>query len=161
MDKCEQTLAWLDGLGIEYQLERHAPAYTMADMETFGLLEKGSIIKNLFLRDAKGKRHMLVCVAGDKHVNLKALGQTLGEKLSFASEERLQKHMGLQKGEVTPLGVYFNEGATVEVFLDKDLATAGRIGVHPCDNTATVFMSCAGLLKALKSRGNVIKEVNL
>ena len=161
MDKCEKTLAWLDSLGIEYELVRHAPAYTMADMEVFGLLEKGTIIKNLFLRDAKGKHHMLVCVAGDKHVDLKSLGQTLGEKLSFASEERLQKHMGLQKGQVTPLGVYFNEGATVDVYLDKDLANAGSVGVHPCDNTATVFMSYAGLRKALESRDNAIKEVDL
>lgn len=161
MDKCEQTLAWLDNLNIEYELVRHAPAYTMADMEAFGLLEKGTIIKNLFLRDARGKRHMLVCVAGDKRVDLKALGQALGEKLSFASEERLQKHMGLQKGEVTPLGVYFNEGATVDVYLDKDLANAGPIGVHPCDNTATVFMSYAGLCNALKSRDNAVQEVTL
>lgn len=161
MDKCAETLAWLESMAIEYELVRHEAAYTMQDMEAQGITEKGLIAKNLFLRDAKGRRHMLVCVAGDKRVDLRTLGEQLGERLSFASEERLQKHLGLQKGEVTPLGVYYNVDHTVAVFLDEDLAEAERIGVHPCDNTATVFITYVDLKKILQNVGNVFLEIKL
>lgn len=161
MDKCAETLAWLESMAIEYELVRHEAAYTMQDMEAQGITEKGLIAKNLFLRDAKGRRHMLVCVAGDKRVDLRTLGEQLGERLSFASEERLQKHLGLQKGEVTPLGVYYNVDHTVAVFLDEDLAEAERIGVHPCDNSATVFITYVDLKKILQNVGNVFLEIKL
>lgn len=149
MDKQQYTLGWLDAQGIPYALRTHPAAFTMEDIRAFGVDAHGEICKNLFLRDAKGKRHFLVSVRGDKRVDLKTLGAQLGTRLSFASAERLQTHLGLHKGEVTPLGVLFDEAAAVEVLLDADLAGAESIGVHPCNNTATVFVSFGALCAAL------------
>lgn len=68
---------------------------------------KGSVCKNLFLRDAKGRQHFLVVLPGDRQADLGALAAALGSsKLSFASEERLMKHLGLTKGSVTPSQSY-------------------------------------------------------
>ena len=45
----------LNKLGIKYEVVEHEPVHTMEDMDRLGLPEKGTLCKNLFLRDAKGK----------------------------------------------------------------------------------------------------------
>lgn len=118
MDKKQQTLDLLDAQGIEYRLVEHPPALDMEDIAAFGVEEHGHVAKNLFLRDShKGRRHFLVTVRGDKRVDLAALGAAVGQRLSFASEERLEKYLNLKKGEVTPLAVQYDTENAVEVFL--------------------------------------------
>lgn len=78
------------------------------------------MVKNLFLRDAKGKRHFLVVLDKDKRADLKALQEQLScSKLSFASEERLKKHLGLSRGSVTPLGILNDAQGMVELVFDR------------------------------------------
>ena len=77
----------LDKLKIKYEVVDHEPVFTMEDMDRLGLPEKGTLCKNLFLRDAKGKRHFLITCEEEKKIDLKALGRQLGAgNLSFASE---------------------------------------------------------------------------
>lgn len=161
MDKCAETLRWLDEKEIKYNLVEHPAAYTIEDMDSFSLTEYGFVWKNLFLRDAKGKRHFLVSLDGHKTVDLKTLGETLGTKLSFASEERLGKYLNLTKGAVTPLGVLYDKEAVVEVILDRELASHQVVGVHPCVNTATVFMNYDDLLDLIRQNGNPISFIDI
>ena len=100
--------------------------------------------------DAKGKRHFLVTCDEKKKVDLKALGRTLGAgNLSFASEERLEEHLGLKQGSVSPFGLMNDPDHTVEFFIDKDLSRCKSLGIHPLENTATVFLSFKDLDKFL------------
>ena len=62
-DARARILETLQQQAIPYQLAEHPPAFTMADIEAYGLNAQGLVAKNLFLRDAKGKRHFLVVVA--------------------------------------------------------------------------------------------------
>ncbi len=119
-------------------------------------------MKNLFLRDAKGKRHFLIVMQKNKQANLPALQQELGcTKLSFASEERLQRLLGLTKGSVTPLGILQDTGCQVEVAIDQDLMRYPKLGVHPNDNTATVFLSFEGLKEFILRQGNAIHFIKI
>ena len=59
---------------IKYEVVEHEPVYTMEDMDRLGLPAKGTLCKNLFLRDAKGKRHFLITCDEKKKVDLKSLG---------------------------------------------------------------------------------------
>ncbi len=157
-----QVLAWLAQQGVPYTLVEHPPAYTMEDIVTYGIDRHGHVCKNLFLRDSKkGKRHFLLVVSGEQKVDLQRAGQALGERLSFASQERLEKYLCLQKGEVTPLGVLFDEDKAVEVFFDAALPEKGMVGVHPCDNTATVFLPFEALRRLVEEHGNACKMVEL
>ena len=123
---------------------------------------KGSVCKNLFLRDAKGRQHFLVVLPGDRQADLGALAAALGSsKLSFASEERLMKHLGLTKGSVTPLAVIQDPDHTVQVLLDESLTGMDRLGVHPLVNTATLWISGADLLRFVRSCGNPVKIVSI
>ena len=153
----QEIKAFLEGKNIPFEWVEHKAVYTIEEMEELGLESMDEIAKNLFLRDQKGKRHFLVVVQGLKQVNLKELGEKLGTKLSFASEERLEKYMGLKKGAVTPLGVLNDENCAVEVYMDEDLCKLERIGVHPNDNTASVYLSPDNLLNIIREHGNPVE----
>ena len=155
-----ELYAYLDGMGISYEVEEHAPVFTIDEMRELGI--KGSVCKNLFLRDAKGRQHFLVVLPGDRQADLGALAAALGSsKLSFASEERLMKHQGLTKGSVTPLAVIQDPDHTVQVLLDESLTGMDRLGVHPLVNTATLWISGADLLRFVRSCGNPVKIVSI
>lgn len=140
----------LDELGIKYEVVEHEPVFTMEDMDRLGLPQKGVLCKNLFLRDSKGKRHFLVTCDENKKIDLKSLARQLGtNNLSFASEERLEKYLGLKQGSVTPFGLINDENHAVEFFVDRDLTKCKSLGIHPLENSATVFLSYQSLAKFL------------
>ena len=162
MDKKEKVLKKLDELNIKYDLVDHPPVYTIDEMENLNLEEKGHIIKNLFLKNSNGKKHYLVILRGDKKADLKSIkSQINSTALSFASEERLEKYLGLLKGSVTPLGIINDKEHCVNVVIDEDLKNQNVIGVHPNVNTATVFISYNDMIKFIKHFGNEIFYVNI
>ena len=140
--------------GIPFEKVGHNPVFTMEDMEKEGLDKRCTLCKNLFLRDAKGKRHFLITAFNETHIDLNLLGQELGTKLSFASEKRIKKYLGSCSGCVSPLGIIFDESAEVEIILDEKLKNKNRIGLHPNENTSTFIISETGLVKYIKSSGH-------
>ncbi|MTK11080.1 MAG: prolyl-tRNA synthetase associated domain-containing protein, partial [Clostridiaceae bacterium] len=71
------------------------------------------------------------------------------------------KYLKLEKGEVTPLGVINDEEGSVEVVFDNDLIGKTKLGVHPNDNTATVWISFEDLKKVVDNNGNKIKYLKI
>ncbi len=151
-----------DKKGISYEWIDHEAAYTIEDMVRMGFDKDMDVAKNLFLRDAKGENHFLVVVRAHKKVDLKAFGKAFGlGRLSFASEERLEKHLGLKKGAVTPLGILNDTEKKVKVYFDQDFVGTSRIGVHPNDNTASVYLSVQDLFGLIKEHGNALEVVEI
>lgn len=149
-DQKQRVYDALNKLNIKYEAVEHEPVHTMEDMDRLGLPAKGTLCKNLFLRDSKGKRHFLVTCDEKKKVDLKSLGRALGGgNLSFASEERLEQYLGLKQGSVSPFGLMNDKDHAVEFFIDKDLSRCKSLGIHPLENTATVFLSYKDLDKFL------------
>lgn len=147
----------LDKMGLKYQVSEHQAVYTIEEMESLGLDQLGAVVKNLFLRDAKGRRHFLVMLRQDKKADLKDLQQKIGStSLRFASEERLGQYLGLTKGAVSPLGLLNDLENAVEVVMDQDLKAANLLGVHPNDNTATLWLTPGDLEKMMTEQGRTI-----
>jgi Ala-tRNA(Pro) deacylase len=70
--------------------------------------------------------------------------------------------MGLIPGAVTPLGLLNDEPHRVRCFLDESfLEGDGRISVHPNDNTATVFLQAADLIRLLEDHGAAVDVVQI
>ncbi|RPJ77778.1 MAG: prolyl-tRNA synthetase associated domain-containing protein, partial [Acidobacteria bacterium] len=93
----------------------------------------------------------------DKRADLKAVAAAAGEdRLSFASAERLMKHLGLTAGSVSPFGLVNDTSGSVGVILDHDLREAGDIAFHPNVNTATIVLSYADFERFLAARGNPV-----
>lgn len=163
MTNKEKVLAALDELKIEYKMITHEAVTTIEEMDALGIFTDGEVCKNLFLRNANGKIHYLVCCLKDKKVDLLNLREQIGSsRLSFGSDERLMKHMGLKQGAVSPFGIINNEDHQVEVVLDKDImSTDSLVGFHPNDNTAFVWIKADDLIKFIKHYGNDYCFVNI
>lgn len=162
MSAQEKVFEKLNELNIKYEVMNHPAVFTIEEMDALNITNQGDVCKNLFLRDEKGKRHFLVVLDKDKKADLKSIQKQLGStRLSFASAERLDKYLKLQKGEVTPLGVINDEECAVEVVFDNDLVGKTKLGVHPNDNTATVWISFEDLKKVIDQNGNKIKYLTI
>lgn len=59
-------------------------------------------------------------------------------------------------GSVTPLGLLNDPDRSVQFYLDRDFE-GDRIGVHPNDNTATVWLSTRDLLDLLREHGSPVQ----
>ena len=145
----------LDGLGIPYVRHVHPPVATVAEAVEHWKGMAGAFCKNLFVRNKPGKRHYLIIAEHLKPLDLLALSHTLGDsRLSFASDERMMRFLGVHPGAVSPFGLINDEKHEVIVVLDEELTRAGFVNFHPNVNTATLTVSSADLMKFLKARGN-------
>ena len=160
----EEVLKKLEELKINYELVKHPPVYTIEDMNNLDpkIFKGAEICKNLFLRDQKGKRHLLVILCGDKQANMEKIQQqAYSTRLSFASAERLQKHLKLEAGHVSPMGLINNPEKTVEVFLDKDLKNKEKLSFHPNTNEASILITFEDLKKFLDACGHNVEYITI
>lgn len=162
MYRIEEVTGLLDSRGIKYEIATHVPVYTIEEMDALNLSFSESVVKNLFLRDYKGREHFLVVLRKDKNADLKKLKGIIGSTpLSFASEDRLKKYLGLSKGEVTPFGVLNDESHSVRVLIDKDVVADGKLAIHPNDNRATVLIGISDLIDLIQECGNEVRTIEL
>lgn len=152
----------LDELGIVFERFDHPPVFTVDEALVHWAGIQGTHCKNLFLRNNKGARHYLVVVEHSKPVDLKRLASVIGDdRLSFASPERLLKHLGLTPGSVSPFGLINNTAHDVTVVLDAGLAASERVAFHPNTNTATFTLLFADFERFLTWCGNPVKTVHI
>ncbi len=152
----------LGELTISYTRHEHPPVYTVEEAEKYWTEITGAHCKNLFLRNKKGNRHYLVILEASKVADLRRLNSLLGEdRLSFASEQRLMKFLGLEAGAVSAFGLINDRENHVKVVIDQDLKKAEGVNFHPNVNTATVGLSFQDFEKFLAWSGNSIRYVPL
>jgi Ala-tRNA(Pro) deacylase len=122
----------------------------------------GAKTKNLFLRDKKGARHILVTVPHDLAVDLDALGALLGAgRLGFGSAERLMKHLGVTPGSVSLLALINDATHAVEFVLDRRLWDADAVHAHPLVNDATMVIPHAQLERFLVATGHAARVIDV
>ena len=139
---------------IDYEKHEHPPLYTVEDVKKWIPELPGAATKNLFLRDKKGARHLLVVVQEDKQVALKALSALLGtSRLSFGSPNRLKEFLKIEPGSVSLLALLNDPEKHVEVVIDQEVWGADAVQCHPLVNTQTLVISHAGLETFLQACG--------
>ena len=140
---------------VSYQRADHSPVYTYQEAEDRVTPLPGVHTKNLFLRDGRGRRHFLVVVEGAMRVDLKALRGMLGvDKLGMASAERLKKHLGVEPGAVTLLGVVNDRQRAVELVFDRAVWAADALQCHPLANTSTLVIARVDVERLLECTGH-------
>ena len=157
MDK-EAVYRYLTEHGIPFEKMEHKAVYNMEEMQELRLPHPEAEAKNLFVRDDRKQRYYLITVKGDKRVDLKAFREKYGtRRLSFASDADLMEKLGLIPGAVTPLGLLNDADRAVFFYLDREFSDGpGLIGVHPNDNTATVWLKPADLVRIIREHGNSV-----
>jgi Ala-tRNA(Pro) deacylase len=140
----------------------HPPVMTCEEADRLVPRLPAAKSKNLFLRDRKGTRHLLVTVPPERAVDLNALGAVLGVgRLGFASAERLQKHLAITPGSVSLLALVNDTAHAVEFVIDRTLWEAAAIQAHPLVNTATLVLSHADLERFLAATGHVPRIIDV
>lgn len=148
---------------IWHEITEHEAVYNMDELSNIEVPYPEYDAKNLFVRDDKKRNYYLITVRGDKRVDLKEFRKNNSTRpLSFASPEDLMEKMNLIPGAVTPLGLLNDAECKVTLFLDKEfLDDKGLIGVHPNDNTATVWLKVSDLMKIIQQHGNTVNVVQI
>ena len=149
----EEIVALLQEKGVSFELAEHPPVYTIDEMLALKLPHPKDIAKNLFLRDDKKQNYYLIVLREDKKADLKKIRSVLAARpLRFASEEDLEAYLGVTTGAVTPFGLLNDTEHKVKACVDKDLKR-GLVGVHPNENTATVYLQAKALVELLQEQG--------
>lgn len=128
--------------GIRYSIYEHPPLPTIESALEYWKNIDSTHCKNLFFRNHKGDKHYLVIFECHKTLPIHQLEKMLHQgKLSFASEQRMEKYIGTTPGSVSLFGLVNDPDKKVKLFLDKELMDAEKISFHPNDNTASVVIS--------------------
>ena len=152
----------LEALDIRYSYYGHPPAPTVEEAMKYWAGIDATHCKNIFFRNHKGNRHYLVILEHTRALRIRDLEQRLKQgKLTFASDERLMKHLGLTPGSVSPFGLINDSADHVHVFLDRNLRNSLRISFHPCINTASLVISFPDFEKFLNWTGNTFEYLDL
>lgn len=153
--------ARLDALGIAHRTVEHAPVFTVEQARAARGGLGGGHIKNLFLRDKPGRMWLLSCPE-DRRLDLKQLAPRIAARhLSFASRERLWRHLGVEPGAVTPFALINDAQGAVQAVLDRALLAAPTINAHPLVNHLTTCIAPADLVRFLESVGHPPQLIDL
>lgn len=154
--------ALLKQLDIEFEYLDHPPAPTIEIAKQYWAGHDAKHCKNLFFRNHKGNRHYLVILDCDCLMDIHAIEKRLGQgKLTFASEKRMIKYLGVTPGSVTPFGLIHDEAHHVHVFLDRNLQKAARLSFHPCINTASLIISNNDFVRFMNHAQNTYEWIDL
>lgn len=156
----EEIYQLLREKGIWHEITEHPAVYNMAEMAQVDLPYPEADAKNLLVRDSKKRDYYLITVRGDKRVDLKEFRrQNQTRALTFASAEEMLDLLGLEPGSVTPLGLLNDGERRVSFYLDDSFGAEDLIGVHPNDNTATLWLKVEDLLGLIRAHGNPVRLV--
>jgi Ala-tRNA(Pro) deacylase len=148
-------IGFLHQHGISYVRHDHPPVFTCEE-EFQHVPESGAArTKNLFMRDRRGRRHLLLVTLCSKSVSIADFAETSGaDRLSFASPERLKKHLGVEPGSVTLLGLKNDTERAVELYIDADVWAAHSIHAHPLRNDATFVLLHDDVVRFVAATGH-------
>lgn len=157
----EKVYETLKALGIEFDYLEHPEAPTIEIARQYW--------KNL------DSTHCKICFSGiieetgitwlfhcDRNLAIHDLEQLLKQgKLSFASEKRMEKYLGLKPGSVSPFGLVNDTEHHVYVFLDENLKQARKLSFHPNDNRASLAIKTEDFIRYMDQTGNGYEWIRL
>ena len=159
----QEIYDFIESKNIWHEITEHKAVFNMDELSEIETPYPEYDAKNLFVRDDKKRNYYLITVKGNKRVDLKEFRNNNGTRpLSFASEQDLMNIMNLIAGSVTPLGLLNDKDLKVVFYLDKDfLKDKQIIGIHPNENTATLWLKIEDLIDIVKEHGNQVNVVEL
>lgn len=152
----------LEKLGISFEYHEHPPLNTIEDAIVHWKDYNSGRCKNIFFRNHKGNRHYLVILEHLRQLDIHDLEKRLRQgKLTFASDQRLKKYLGVEPGSVSPFGLINDTENHVHLFIDEQLKDFERLAFHPNVNTALLVISRSDFLRFLEFTGNSYEFIRL
>ena len=158
----QKVLDKLKELEIFYDMYEHPPLPTIEMALEYWKDLPSTHCKNLFFRNHKGNKHYLVVFECHQQMAIHQIEKMLKQgKLSFASEQRMDKYLGLRPGSVSPFGLINDTNKDVKLFLDKNLKDAANLSFHPNDNTASLVVKNEDFMRYLQLWGGEYEFLDL
>ena len=157
-----QVYEVLKFLNIPFEYHEHPPVPTVKEAEVYWKDLTATHCKNLFFRNHKGNKHYLVILEYSQTVVIKDLEQHLKQgKITFASDQRLEKYLKLTPGSVSPFGLINDTTNHVHVFFDENLLKAQSISFHPNINTASLVIPFPDFIRYMDWTRNSYEFIKL
>lgn len=154
----EEAFKVLADLAIPYEQLDHVPITSVANL---GFTLPGQQVKNLFLKNKKGRKFYLVLLHDEKQADLGHLADVLGEKkLSFAHDDQVRELLRVEPGTIMPLSLMFDDDHKVELIVDQAVDQSTTIGVHPFINTMTLNIAFKDFERFLKKYRHTYRVVD-
>lgn len=159
----QEVYDFIKSKNIWHEITEHEAVFNMDELSKIEVPYNDCDAKNLFVRDDKRENYYLITVKGNKRVDLKEFRKRYDVRLlSFASAEDLMKYLNLIPGSVSPLGLLNDKERKVKFYLDDSFFKDNKIiGIHPNDNTATVWLKVDDLINIIKEHGSKIEIINI
>jgi Ala-tRNA(Pro) deacylase len=158
----EKLYSVLKELDISFEYHEHPPLNTIEDAKIHWKDYSSGRCKNIFFRNHKGDRHYLVILEHLRQLDIRDLEKRLKQgKLTFASDIRLKKYLGVEPGSVSPFGLINDTEKHVHLFIDEKLKECERLTFHPNVNTASLVIKKTDLIKFLNHTGNSYEFISL
>jgi len=152
----------LEKLEISFDYHEHPPLNTIEEAIVHWKDFNSGRCKNIFFRNHKGNRHYLVILEHLRQLDIHDLEKRLRQgKLTFASDGRLMKYLGVQPGSVSPFGLINDTENHVHLFIDEQLNDFERLAFHPNVNTASLVITKSDFIRFLKFTGNSYEFIKL
>ena len=148
-------IEWLEGdAGIPCPTISHPALRTVEDSRRHREIAEGAYTKNLFVRNKKGRMWLLTLLES-RGIELKSTARLVGAgNFSFASPERLDRHLGVIPGAVSPLALVNDRDRQVSFVLDRGILEHRIMHFHPLDNTLTTTLKRDHFLRFLELVGH-------
>lgn len=140
----------LEARNLRYDVLSYSPEIHSADVvaDTLGLPAR-QVYKTLVALRERG-RPLLVMIAGDRQLDLRALARAVGEKrLTMASKKDAERLTGLQVGGIGALAL-LNRG--FDVYLDRRALEEERILVNGGQRGLNLRVRVADLIAATEAK---------
>lgn len=145
----------LDELNIEYEYYESPRDFSSEDDGEFWRRIGACRCKNLFMRNHKGNQHYLLIADYYSDIDIHAIEHKLKQgKLSFASQERIDKWIKGVIGAISVFSLLNDEQNHTIVFVDKTLLEKQRLTFLPNRLNALISISVADFVKILDYSGN-------
>ena len=162
MDRKQIVFDYLDAHDIRYSWYEHPESPTIEIAQRYWHDDRSVHCKNLFMRNHKGNHHYLISFDCMHDLAIHDLEARLHQgKLSFASPERMERHLGLLPGSVSPFGLINDPTHEVYLFLDQRLQQSSSLSFHPNDSRATVVLAREEFMRYLHIVGNPYEFLQL
>jgi len=141
LDAQRAVYAFLAENNISY---RHAYHKRVSAISECALPEKllgGCMPKNLLLTPRNESAYYLLVMHPESVFKTGLVSkQAASSRLSFASDEALEKLFHTHPGAVSPFGFLFDAENKVNLLIDRRLLSEEKLIFHPLENTASVLL---------------------
>ncbi len=135
----KRTYDFLDSLGIRYLRVDHDAAVTMEACRAIDEALEVTMCKNLFLCNRQKTEFFLLLMPGDKKFKTKELSAQIGKaRLSFAEPADMLRHLDIEPGAVSVMGLMNDREGAVTLLVDADVLQEEYMGCHPCVPTSSL-----------------------